>query len=97
MPESSAAKLTQDAGLKRRIDAVRWGLLLSSVAVAGFRLPHIFRDLRAWREVRFSDPSAADFYRTSFQVSVIGIAIVLIVGVGIFYLLGRRGKPQVLR
>jgi ABC-type spermidine/putrescine transport system permease subunit I len=75
-------------------DAVRWGLLLASVAVAGFRLPRVYRDLRAWHEVRFSDPSAADLYWTSFEVSAIGIAIVLLIGVGAFYILRRQGKPQ---
>jgi len=74
-------------------DAIHWGLLLSSVAVAGFRLPRAIRGLRAWHEIRFSDPSTADFYRTSFRVSVIGIAIILGVGIGLFYLL-RRGNPR---
>ena len=73
-------------------DAVRWGLLLASVAVAGFRLPGVYRDLRAWHEVRFSDPSAADLYWTNFEVSAIGIAVMLLIGVGTFYLFRRRGK-----
>jgi ABC-type Fe3+ transport system permease subunit len=75
-------------------EAIRWGLLLSSIAVAGFRLPPAIRDLRAWHENRVSDPSAADFYRTSFQVSVIGIAIILCVGIALFYLLRRRAQSN---
>jgi ABC-type Fe3+ transport system permease subunit len=75
-------------------DAIRWGLLLAAVAVAGFRLPRAFGDLRAWREVRFSDPSAASFYWTSFQISVIGIAIILCIGIAIFYALRRRAQQR---
>jgi ABC-type spermidine/putrescine transport system permease subunit I len=73
-------------------DAVRWGLLLASVAVAGFRLPGVYRDLRAWHEVRFSDSSAADLYWTNFEVSAIGIVIILCIGVGAFYLMRRANK-----
>jgi ABC-type Fe3+ transport system permease subunit len=75
-------------------DAIRWGLLLAAVAVAGFRLPRAFRDLRAWHEIRLTDPSAADFYKTSFEVSVAGIAIILCVAVAVFYLLRRRVPQQ---
>ena len=75
-------------------DAVRWGLLLASVAVAGFRLPRAYRDLLAWRNVRLTDSSAADLYWTNFEVSIIGIAIILLIGVGVFFLLRRRAaKP----
>jgi hypothetical protein len=71
-------------------DAIRWGLLLAAVAVAGFRLPRALGDLRAWREVRLSDPSAADFYKTSFEVSVIGIAVILCGSIAVFYLFRKR-------
>lgn len=71
-------------------DAVRWGLLLASVAVAGFRLPRAYRDLLAWREVRVTDSSAAELYRINFEASIIGIAIILLVGVGVFFLLRHR-------
>ena len=75
-------------------DAVRWGLLLASVAVAGFRLPRAYRDLLAWRTVRLTDSSAADLYWTNFEVSIIGIAIILLIGVGVFFLLRRRAAKQ---
>jgi len=75
-------------------DAVRWGLLLASVAVAGFHLPRAYRDLLAWREVRLTDSSAAALYWTNFEVSVIGIAIILLIGVGVFYLLRRRAPKE---
>jgi hypothetical protein len=71
-------------------DAVRWGLLLASVAVAGFRLPRAYRDLQAWRELRLTDSSTAGMYLTNFEVSIIGVAIILLIGVGTFFLLRRR-------
>ena len=79
-----------EPGLTSVRDAVRWGLLLASVAVAGFRLPRAYRDLLAWREVRLTDPSAANLYWTNFEVSIVGIAIILLIGIGAFFLLRRR-------
>lgn len=76
-------------------DAIRWGLLLAAIAVAGFRLPRLFSTLLAWREARLSDAAAAELYWTSFEVSAVGITLILCIGVGLFYLLRRRGKPQV--
>lgn len=75
-------------------DAIRWGLLLSAVAVAGFRMPGTYDAFRDWREVRFSDPSAAEMYRLSLTANVVGIAIVLAVALGVFYLLRPRAPKQ---
>ena len=72
-------------------DAVRWGLLLASVAVSGYRLPRVLRNFQEWRAALAVDRSAADLYRTTFLVEAIGIAVVLVVGVGVFYLL--RAQP----
>ena len=71
-------------------DGVRWGLLLAAVAVAGYRLPRVFRNFQEWRAALPIDPSAADLYRTTFLVEGIGIAVVLIIGVGVFYFLRTR-------
>ena len=71
-------------------DGVRWGLLLAAVAVTGYRLPRVARNLQAWRAALPADPTAADLYRTSFMIEAIGIAIVLAVGVGLFYILRPR-------
>jgi hypothetical protein len=87
-----AAQGQVTVGPKSARDAIRWGLLLAAVAAAGFRLPRVVRDLRAWHEVRLSDPSAADFHKTSLEVSVIGIAVILCVGIAVFYLLRRRAQ-----
>jgi hypothetical protein len=75
-------------------DAIRWGLLIASLAVTGFRLPQVFRNFREWRRALPIDPSAADLYRTELVVSVIGIAVVLCVGMGAFYLLRSPAKDR---
>ena len=75
-------------------DGVRWGLLLAAVAVAGFRLPGTYRNFQEWREVRLSDSSAAEFYRLNFTANVVGIAIILFVALGVFYLLRPRAPKQ---
>src|SRR5438132_11147710 len=68
-------------------DAIRWGLLLSAVAVAGFRLPRTCGAFRDWHEVRLSDPSAAELDRLTFAANAVAIAIILVVAMGVFYLL----------
>ena len=76
-------------------DGVRWGLLLAAVAVSGYRLPRVLRNFQEWRAALPVDRSAADLYRTTFLVEAIGIAVVLVVGVGVFYLLrARTTKPS---
>jgi hypothetical protein len=81
-----------ETGLTSTRDAIRWGLLLAAIAVAGFRLPGIYRDYQAWHEVRVTDPSAADLFWTNLQVSVVGIGIILCIGIGAFYLLRSRAS-----
>ena len=75
-------------------DAIRWGLLMSAVAVAGFRLPSTYGAFRDWRAVRFSDPSAAELYRLNFTANAMGIVIVLAVAVAVFYFLRPRIAKQ---
>lgn len=75
-------------------DAIRWGLLLSAVGVAGFRLPGTYGALRDWRGVRVSDPSAAELYRLTFTANIVGIAIILAVALGVFYFLRPQAPKQ---
>ena len=75
-------------------DAIRWGLLLSAVGVAGFRLPSTYGAFRDWHAVRLSDPSAAEMYRLNFTANAVGIAIVLAVALGVFYVLRPRAAKQ---
>ena len=78
----------------RNRDAVRWGLLVAAVAVIGYRLPKTFHDFRDWRFVLRTDPSTADLYWTSLMVDVVGIAVILCVGLGVFYLLRSPAKNR---
>ena len=88
------AELMAEPGKGSTRDAVRWGLLLAAVAVSGYRLPRVFRNLQEWRAALAVDPSAADLYRTTFMVEAVGVAVVVGVGVGVFYLLRpRTTKP----
>lgn len=75
-------------------DAIRWGLLLSAVGVAGFRLPSTYGAFRDWHSARFSDPSAAELYRLNFTANAVGIAIILAVALGVFYFLRPRAPKQ---
>ena len=79
-------------GSKR--DGVRWGLLLAAVAVSGYRLPATFRNFQQWRATVAVDPFAADLYRKIFAVNAVGIAIILALAIGMFYLLRQRAAKQ---
>jgi hypothetical protein len=78
----------------RNRDAVRWGLLVAGVAVVGYRLPKTFHDVREWRFALRTDPSTADLYWTSLMVDVVGIAVIVSVGLGVFYLLRSPAKNR---
>ncbi len=69
-------------------------MLLAAVAVSGFRLPQTYGAFRDWREVRFSDPSAAELYRLNFTANAVGIAIVLAVAVAVFCFFRPRISKQ---
>jgi hypothetical protein len=84
------AKLMTETVRGSTRDAVRWGLLLAAVAVSGYRLPGTFRSFEEWRAALGGDPAAADFYRTSFSINAVGIAIILAVAAGVFYFLRPR-------
>jgi hypothetical protein len=76
-------------------DSIRWGLLLAAIAVTGYRLPRAVRDFREWRSgIGGLSPSLVDAYRTIFLVDVVGIAVVLVIGIGLFYFL-RTPKHKV--
>src|SRR5262249_34327931 len=75
-------------------DALRWGLLLAAVGVSGFRAVDAVRQFRNWRSTLPIDPSAADLYRLNFEVDAVGIAVVMAIGLGAFYLLRPRSEKQ---
>ena len=77
-------------------DAVRWGLFLAAVAVTGYRLPRVMRDFQQWRGALPMDPSAAELYRSNLEIDAIGMAVVLTIGVALFYALRPRNKNQLV-
>jgi prepilin signal peptidase PulO-like enzyme (type II secretory pathway) len=86
-----AAQDSADAGSVR--NAIRWGLLLASVGTAGFRLPRLVNEFRAWREaLGLGDASAAEGLHTVLMVELIGVLVVLAIGVGVFYVLRPKVK-----
>jgi hypothetical protein len=80
-----------DAGSVR--NAIRWGLLLASVGTAGFRLPRLVNEFRAWRGAAgLADPSYAQGWHRVLMVDLIGVLVVLAIGIGVFYALRPKVK-----
>jgi hypothetical protein len=86
-----AAEDSTDAGSIR--NAIRWGLLLASVATAGFRLPRLVNEYRAWRDaLGLGDSSASEGWHRVLTVELIGALVVLAIGFAVFYLLRPKVK-----
>jgi hypothetical protein len=82
-----------DAGAVR--SAIRWGLVLAAVATFGFRLPRLALELRAWRgAVRLGDSPGAENWRTFVVADSIGLVIVLVFSLVIFFVLRPRDQSQ---
>jgi hypothetical protein len=75
-------------------DAFRWGLLLAATVVSSWRCFDAFREFRNWRSALPNDPSAADLYRLNFEIDAIGIAVVMAIGLGAFYLLRSSARGR---
>jgi hypothetical protein len=74
-------------------NAIRWGLLLAAIGTTGFRAPRLFSEFRAWREaVQIGDSSGAEGWRTHLLVDGIGAAVVLVIGLGVYWALRPRAK-----
>jgi hypothetical protein len=86
-----AAQANADAGSVR--NAIRWGLLLASVGTAGFRLPSLVNEFRAWRDaLGLADASIAEGRHTVLMVELIGVSVVVAIGIAVFYVLRPRVK-----
>jgi hypothetical protein len=84
-------QVNPDAGSIR--NAIRWGLLLAAVGTAGFRLPRLVNEFRAWRQaLGLGDPSAAGGLHTVLEVDLISVLIVVGIALGAFYLLRSKAK-----
>jgi hypothetical protein len=89
--ESNAAQSGTDAGSIR--NAVRWGLLLAAVGTVGFRLPRLLSEFRQWRAaLGMGDGSDAQSWHTVLEVDLAASLVVVLFGVGAFYLLRPRVK-----
>ena len=74
-------------------NAIRWGLLLAAIGTVGFRLPRLIGEFRNWREaLRGGDGSGAEGWHTVLTVDLVGALVVLVIGVGAFYVLRPRAK-----
>jgi hypothetical protein len=82
-----------DAGSVR--NAIRWGLLLAAVGTAGFRLPRLVNEYRAWREaLGVGDSSSIEGWHTVLAVDLVSVLVVLAIGVGVFYALRPKGRSR---
>jgi hypothetical protein len=72
--------------------AIRWGLLLAGLVTAAARVPELHRYYVQWHALAGGDPSAADAYKTFFEVESGITAFVLAMPAGFFYVLRPREK-----
>jgi len=74
-------------------NAIRWGLMLAAVGTAGFRLPRLINEFRAWRSaLALEDTATSEGWHRVFTVESIGVLVVLAIGLGAFYVLRPRAK-----
>jgi hypothetical protein len=74
-------------------NAIRWGLMLAAVGTAGFRLPRLINEFRAWRSaLALEDTATSESWHRVFTVESIGVLVVLAIGLGAFYVLRPRAK-----
>jgi len=51
-------------------------------------------DFRLWRSALPIDPSAAELYRVELMVDAVGVAVILCLGLGVFFLLRPPAKDR---
>ena len=73
---------------------LRWGLLAAAAVTCGFLFRATIRDFESWRSARSANSSEADLYWWDFIIGVGGIAIVVFVAAGIFFLLKPRATKH---
>jgi hypothetical protein len=75
-------------------NAIRWGLLLAAVGTAGFRMPRLVNECKAWREaLGLGDSSRVEGWHTVLLVDLTGVLVVLAIGLGAFFVLRPKAKP----
>ena len=77
-------------------NAIRWGLLLAAVGTAGFRMPRLVNEFKAWREaLGLGDSSSVEGWHTVLMVDLTGVLVVLAIGLGAFFVLRPKAKPAI--
>jgi hypothetical protein len=75
-------------------NAIRWGLLLAAVGTAGFRMPRLVNEFKAWREaLGLGDLSSGEGWHTVLMVDLTGVLLVVAIGLGAFFVLRPKAKP----
>jgi hypothetical protein len=75
-------------------NAIRWGLLLAAFGTAGFRLPRLVNECKAWREAPGLEHSSdVEGWHRVLMVDLIGVLVVLAIGIGVFFLMRPKAKP----
>jgi hypothetical protein len=72
--------------------AVRWGLLIAGLVTAAMRVPELRLYYVQWHALLGGDPSAADSYKTFFEVEAGITAFILAMAAGLYYVLRPRQK-----
>jgi len=87
-----AEQANTDAGSIR--NAIRWGLLLAAVGTAGFRLPRLWSEYRAWRDaLGLGDPFGVEGSHRILAVDLISALVVVAIGIAVFYALRPKATP----
>lgn len=85
------AEANADSGSTR--NAIRWGLLLASIGTVGFRLPRLVGEFRQWRDAsRIGDTGGELSWHSILTVDLVGSLVVLMIGIGVFYVMRPRAK-----
>jgi hypothetical protein len=81
------------AGAASVRNAIRWGLLLAAVGTAGFRMPRLVNEWKAWREAQGLGPSSdVEGWHTVLVVDLLGVLVVLAIGIAVFFVLRPKAK-----
>ena len=74
-------------------NAIRWGLLLAAFGTAGFRLPRLVNECKAWREAPGLEHSSdVEGWHRVLTVELIGVSVVVAIGIAVFYVLRPKVK-----
>lgn len=76
---------------------LRWVFIVLALAYLAWTAPELIHNFREWRGALPGDPVAAGFWRSAFYLDVADIAVVLAVGIIVWFVLRPRkgaGAPS---